>query len=107
VWLGLPGAAWAVVGYASVARIAYGMALHRLIDLSSGALFRSLRLPAMGCGAMVIAKLLLNGVRWEIAVLVAIASFALFILPMLLRFRAARDELCQETAIGPGAVSPS
>jgi teichuronic acid exporter len=107
-WMGLPGAAFAVIAYSSIARIAYGVMLHRLIGLPTMALARALRQASIGCVAMGIVKLLFGDSHWILAALVAAIAYGLVVLPMILPFlSASRGATGAEVAVEVGATSPS
>jgi teichuronic acid exporter len=84
VWLGLPGAALAVVGYYSVSRIAYGVMLRRLIGLPTLAVFRALKHALLGCGLMAAIRILIGASHWHVALLLAVAAYAAVVLPLVL-----------------------
>ena len=86
VWLGLPGAALAILSQQCVAWIAYQLALRRLIHLSLHQLLRTLGPALVGAGLMALAKLLLGGTHWLLAAAVALALYGAAAYPTLRPF---------------------
>ncbi|RST31447.1 lipopolysaccharide biosynthesis protein [Sphingomonas ginkgonis] len=83
-WLGLPGAALAVLAHSLVSRIAYLLALRRLIGLGTADVGRAL-VPAIAGGLlMVLVRLLLQPVPWLVAAVAATAAYVAATLPLLL-----------------------
>ena len=85
-WLGLPGAALAVLCHLSVSRTAYGVMLHRRIDLPTLALFRALKHAAMGCALMTAIWLLFARAHWLIAAFLCLAAYAAVVAPLVVPF---------------------
>jgi O-antigen/teichoic acid export membrane protein len=83
-WLGLPGAALAVLTYYCVSRIAYGATLRQMIGLRTRELFGAVQQSLLGCACMVAAKLLLGPSHWFAGLIIAIAAYAFVILPLIL-----------------------
>jgi O-antigen/teichoic acid export membrane protein len=83
-WLGLPGAALAVLAYNCVSRIAYGATLRRMIHLPTRELLRAIQQAVIGCACMVAAKLLLGPSHWIAGIMLAVAAYAIVILPLIL-----------------------
>lgn len=83
-WAGLPGAALAVLGHYCVTRIAYGLALWRLIDLSLLDLLRAMQRPLLGSGLMTAIALL--GPSWHslIVLILAVAAYGAVVSPLVL-----------------------
>jgi len=84
LWLGIAGAALAVVGHSAVSRMAYALSLRRLLGLGAAEQIDSLRPALLGCGAMAIVRLLLGPGNWVIEVLLAAAAYAAVVYPVLL-----------------------
>ena len=83
-WLGLPGAAFAVLSHSCVSRIAYGVALRRLIGLSTIGLFRAVQHALLGCGLMIAIRLMVGSSHWLFAIILAAIAYAAVVLPLAL-----------------------
>ena len=83
--LGLPGAALAVLCNYCVSRLAFGVLLHRLISLPTRDVFRAMRHALLGCALMVAIRMLF-GAHWYAGFVVAVAAYAVVVLPLLLPF---------------------
>ncbi|AMK25202.1 lipopolysaccharide biosynthesis protein [Sphingobium sp. TKS] len=83
-WLGLPGAALAVLGHYCVSRIAYGVALWRLIRLPMLDLFRALQRPLLGSGLMAAIALLVGSWHSLLVLVLALAAYATVVCPLVL-----------------------
>lgn len=83
-WLGLPGAALAVLVHYCVSRIAYGVTLWRMIGLPTRDLFRALQRPLLGSGSMTAIALLVNSWHSLIVLVLAVAAYAAVVRPLVL-----------------------
>jgi len=83
-WLGLPGAALAVLGHYCVSRIAYGIVLWRLIRLPMLDLFHALQRPLLGSGLMAAIALLVGSWPSLIVLVLAVAAYATVVCPLVL-----------------------
>lgn len=83
-WAGLPGAALAVLGHYCVSRIAYGVALWRLIHLPLADLFRALQRPLLGSGLMTAIALLVGSWHSLIVLFLAVSAYAIVVRPLVL-----------------------
>ena len=83
-WAGLPGAASAILGHYCVTRIAYAVALWRLIDLRMTDLFHAMQRPLLGSGLMI--AIALFGPPWHVLIMLAlaVAGYGAVISPLVL-----------------------
>lgn len=95
-WMGLPGAAGAVLVHYTVSRVVYGVTLRRLIGVTTLEVFHALKHSLLGCGAMIAIWLLLGSSHWYLAVGLAAAAYVVVVLPLVLPFL---------KGIGPGSSS--
>jgi O-antigen/teichoic acid export membrane protein len=85
-WLGLPGAALAVLCSLSVSRLAFWATLRRRIGLPTRDLFRSLRHALLGCALMAAIRFVVGGTHWQIALVLALGAYVAVVLPLVLPF---------------------
>lgn len=91
-WLGLPGAALAVLCSLCVSRTAFLLILRRRIGLPTPELLRSMMHAVLGCALMVAIRIVVGGSHWPIALVLAVAAYAAVVFPLVLPFLKGRAE---------------
>ena len=85
-WLGVPGAALAVLTYYCASRVVFGVTLRHMIALPTRDLFRALQHAVLGCALMVAVRLLVGSSHWIVGILLATAAYLIAVLPLILPF---------------------
>jgi teichuronic acid exporter len=100
-WLGLPGAALAVLTYYCVSRVAFGLTLRRMIQLPTSELFRALQHALLGSALMVAIRLLVGPSHWIIAIMLAAAAYLVAVIPLVLPFLGQMTGATARSAVRP------